>query len=106
MCSSDLLEQGDRMHDALDRRLWPKDVTELYFLLGCLNDLMGCLAADLGYAAAAEELARAGWAFAVVTGHQGLMAKLRLDLAALPDRPGYRGSVLARELAEQADTFS
>ena len=56
---------------------------EIYFLLGCINGLMGCVAADLGYAAAGAELARAGWAFATVTGHHGLMAKLRLDLAGL-----------------------
>lgn len=72
-----------RMHDALDLQLWPRDKTEIYFLLGCLNGLMGCVAADLGYPAAGEELARAGWAFATVTGHRGLMAKLRLDLAGL-----------------------
>ena len=73
----------DRMHDSLDQRIWPKDTTEIYFLLGCLNGLMGCVAADLGHTAAAEELARAGWAYAVVTGHRPLMAKLRLDLAGL-----------------------
>jgi hypothetical protein len=72
-----------RMHEALGQRLWPKDTTEIYFLLGCVNGLMGCVAADLGYAAAGAELARAGWAFATVTGHRGLLAKLRLDLAAL-----------------------
>ena len=72
-----------RMHEALDQRLWPRDTTEIYFLLGCLNGLMGCVAADLGHPAAGAELARAGWAFATVTGHRGLMAKLRLDLAAL-----------------------
>src|SRR6266852_8948301 len=30
----------NRMHAALDRQLWPRDETELYFLLGCLNGLM------------------------------------------------------------------
>jgi hypothetical protein len=89
-----------RMHDALDRQLWPRDTTEIYFLLGCVNGLMGCVAADLGFPAAGEELARAGWAFATVTGHRGLMAKLRLDLAAL-----CCGSPLARDLAEQIDAF-
>jgi tetratricopeptide (TPR) repeat protein len=72
-----------RMHEALDLQLWPRDKTELYFLLGSVNGLMGCVAADLGYPAAGEELARAGWAFATVIGHRGLMAKLRLDLAGL-----------------------
>jgi transcriptional regulator with XRE-family HTH domain len=71
----------DRMHEALDRKLWPRDAATLYFLLGCLNDLMGVTAHDLGYPAAAEELYRAGWAYAVAIDHRPLMAKLRLDLA-------------------------
>jgi hypothetical protein len=79
----EMLRVRGRMHDALDRQLWPRDRTEIYVLLGCVNGLMGCVAADLGYAIAGEELARAGWAFAAVTGHHGLMAKFRLDLAGL-----------------------
>src|SRR5713226_858781 len=51
-----------RMHDALDRRMWPRDATDLYLLLGCLNGLMAIAAKALGYLSAAEELARAGWA--------------------------------------------
>jgi hypothetical protein len=31
----------NRMHLALDRRMWPRDAATLYFLLGCLNGLMG-----------------------------------------------------------------
>ena len=31
----------NRMHEALDRRMWPRDATTLYLLLGCLNGLMG-----------------------------------------------------------------
>ena len=72
----------NRINEALDRRMWPRDATTLYFLLGCLNDLMGDTADDLGYPAAAEELFRAGWAYAVAIDHRPLMAKLRLDLAA------------------------
>src|SRR5260370_9122389 len=78
-----MLRVRGRMHDALYRQLWRRDRTEIYVLLGCINGLMGCVAADLGYAIAGEELARAGWAFAAVTGHPGLMAKFRLDLAGL-----------------------
>jgi hypothetical protein len=72
----------NRMHEALDRRMWPRDATTLYFLLGCLNGLMGVTADDLGYPVAAEELARAGWAYAIAIDHRPLMGKLRLDLAA------------------------
>jgi transcriptional regulator with XRE-family HTH domain len=67
-----------RMHDALDRRMWPRDATQLYFLLGCVNCLMANVASDLDNPQAAEELARAGWAYAVAIDHRPLMAQLRL----------------------------
>ena len=70
-----------RMYAALDRRLWPRDQSELYFLLGCLNSLMASAANALGYPQSAEELVRAGWAYASVIDHHPLMAYLRLDLA-------------------------
>jgi len=68
------------MHDALDRRMWPRDATQLYFLLGCVNCLMANVASDLDNPQAAEELARAGWAYAVAIDHRPLMAQLRLSL--------------------------
>jgi tetratricopeptide (TPR) repeat protein len=71
----------NRMYAALDRRLWPRDETDLYLLLGCLNCLMACAADDLGYPHASEELIRAAWAYAVAIGHGPLKAKLRADLA-------------------------
>jgi hypothetical protein len=88
----------DRMYAALDRRLWPRDETDLYLLVGCLNCLMASAADDLGYPNASEELIRAAWAYAVAIGHQPLMAKLRLDLATVAywrHRPRQ-----ARDLAE------
>lgn len=72
-----------RMYAALDRRLWPRDETELYFLCGVLNCLMAVPADDLGYPQAAEELVRAGWAYATVIDHRPLMAHLRLELAGI-----------------------
>lgn len=66
-----------RIYAALDRRLWPRDATELYFLLGGLNGLMANAANDLGYPQAADELARAGWAYAVAIDHRPLMGFLR-----------------------------
>jgi hypothetical protein len=71
----------ERMHDALDRRMWPRDATQLYLLLGCVNCLMANVASDLDNPQAAEELARSGWAYAVVIDHRPLMAQLRLSLA-------------------------
>lgn len=88
----------DRIYAALDRQLWPRDETDLYLLLGCLDCLMASAADDLGYPHASEELIRAAWAYAVAIGHQPLMAKLRLDLATVAywrDRPRQ-----ARDLAE------
>lgn len=70
-----------RLHAALDRQLWPRDATQLYFLLGCLNCLMAVAADDLGYPQAAEELVRAGWAYATAIDHRPLMARLRLQQA-------------------------
>jgi hypothetical protein len=72
----------DRIHTALDRRLWPRDESELYFLLGCLLNLLAVAAKYLGYPQAGEELVRAGWAYATVIDHRPLMARLRLELAA------------------------
>jgi hypothetical protein len=70
-----------RMYAVLDRRLWPRDQTELYFLMGCLSSLMASAANALGYPQSAEELIRAGWAYASVIDHRPLMAYLRLSLA-------------------------
>jgi transcriptional regulator with XRE-family HTH domain len=69
-----------RMHNALDRRMWPRDATQIYFLLGCINCLMANVASDLDNPQAAQELARAGWAYAVAIDHRPLMAQLRLSL--------------------------
>ncbi len=72
-----------RMYAALDRRLWPRDQNDLYFLIGCLNCLMAVTADGLGYPQAAEELVRSSWAYAIAIDHRSLMAQLRLDLASI-----------------------
>ncbi len=72
-----------RMYAALDRRLWPRDETALYFLVGGLNGLMSNAAEDLGYPRAAAELARAGWGYAVAIDHRPLMGFLRARLASV-----------------------
>lgn len=73
----------DRIYGALDRQIWPRDTTELYFLCGVLNCLMAVAASGLGYTQAGEELVRAGWAYATVIDHRPLMAHLRLELAGI-----------------------
>jgi tetratricopeptide (TPR) repeat protein len=77
----DMRRVRDRIHRLLDRRLWPREQTDLYFLLGCLNGLMGITANRLGYPDAAEELERAAWAYANAIDHRPLMARLRCELA-------------------------
>jgi len=71
----------NRVLEALDRRQWPRDAAELYLLAGCLSALMAAAATNLGYPQAAEELTRAGWAYATIIDHRPLLARLRLCAA-------------------------
>jgi len=73
----------DRIYRLLDRKLWPREQTDLYFLLGCLNGLMGNVVIRLGYLDAAEELMRAGWAYANGIGHGPLRGQLRTQMSYL-----------------------
>jgi hypothetical protein len=77
----DLRRVRDRIHRILEGRLWPREQTDLYFFLGCLNGLMAIPANQLGYPDAAAELNRAGWAYAHAIDHRPLMAQLRGELA-------------------------
>jgi hypothetical protein len=72
----------DRIYRVLDRRLWPREQADLYFLLGCVNGLMGHNARRLGYPDAADELLRAGWAYANAVDHDPLRGMLRAMLSA------------------------
>lgn len=72
-----------RMHDALDRKLWPRDQAEIYLLLGCLTGLTSAVVQDLGYGQAAEDLLRSAWAYALVIDHKPLMAYLRERLSSV-----------------------
>jgi tetratricopeptide (TPR) repeat protein len=77
----DLRRVRDRIHRILEGRLWPREQTDLYFFLGCLNGLMAIPANQLGYPDAAAELNRAGWAYAHAIDHRPLMAQLRGELS-------------------------
>lgn len=77
----DLRRVRARIYRLLDRRLWPREQTDLYFLLGCLNGLMGLNASRLGYPDAAEELIRAGMVYATAIGHPPLMAHMRVKFS-------------------------
>jgi tetratricopeptide (TPR) repeat protein len=70
-----------RVYRLLDRQLWPREQSDLYFLLGCLNGLMGVAAERLGYPEAAEELIRSGWAYANAIDHRPLLGQLRQQLS-------------------------
>ena len=71
----------DRAYRLLDRRLWPREQVDLYFVLGCVNALMGVNANRLGYPDAAEELIRAGWVYANAIDHGPLQGMLRERLS-------------------------
>jgi hypothetical protein len=77
----DLRRVRDRVYRLLDRRLPPREQTDLHFVLGCINCLMGITANRLGYPDAAEELIRAGYASASVIDHGPLRGMLRLNLS-------------------------
>ena len=77
----DMRRVRDRIYRLLDRQLWPREQTDLYFLLGCLNGLMGVTAERLGYPDAAEELIRAASAYATAIDHRPLLAQLRQQLS-------------------------
>jgi hypothetical protein len=79
----DMRRVRDRIYRLLDRRLWPREETDLYFLLGCLNGLMGATANCLGYPDAAEELIRSGWAYANAIDHRPLRGQLRQELSVI-----------------------
>ncbi|MGH3410079.1 MAG: hypothetical protein ACRDRJ_47425 [Streptosporangiaceae bacterium] len=77
----DMRQVRDRIYRLLDRRARPRDEAELYFLLGCLHELMGLTANRLGYPDAAEELLRTGWAYANVIDHNALRGMVRARLS-------------------------
>jgi hypothetical protein len=79
----DMRRVRGRIYRLLDRRLWPREQTDLHFLLGCLNGLMGIAANRLGYPDAAEELIRAGYASAAAIDHRPLQAQLRQQLSSV-----------------------
>jgi tetratricopeptide (TPR) repeat protein len=79
----DMRRVRSRIYRLLDRRLWPREQTDLHFLLGCLNGLMGIAANRLGYPDAAEELIRAGYASATAIEHRPLQAQLRQQLSSV-----------------------
>ena len=93
----DMRRVRDRIYRLLDRRQRPYEQADLYFLAGCLNGLMGVTANRLGYPDAAEELIRAGWAYASVIDHNTLRGMLRAEHAYVMYWRGWYGE--GRDLA-------
>ena len=79
----DMRRVRDRIYRLLDRRLSQPQRTDLRFLLGCVNGLMGINADRLGYPDAAGELIRNGLASAAAIDHRPLMARLRCELSTI-----------------------
>jgi hypothetical protein len=93
----DMRRVRDRIYRLLDRRQRPREQADLYFLASCLNGLMGVTANRLGYPDAAEELIRAGWAYANVIDHNALRGMLRAEHAYVMYWRGWYGE--GRDLA-------
>jgi len=93
----DMRRVRDRVYRLLDRRQRPGEQADLYFLAGCLNGLMGITANRLGYPDAAEELIRAGWAYASIIDHNTLRGMLRARLSYVMYWRGWYGE--SRDLA-------
>ncbi|HEX6523289.1 MAG TPA: hypothetical protein VF070_25310 [Streptosporangiaceae bacterium] len=80
---TDMRRVRDRTSRLLARRLGPPEQADLYFLMGCLNGLMGNTAVRLGYPDPGEELIRTGRACAELIGHGSLRAQLRTLMSSL-----------------------
>jgi hypothetical protein len=93
----DMRRVRDRVYRLLDRQQRPGEQADLYLLAGCLNGLMGITANRLGYPDAAEELIRAGWAYANIIGHNPLRGMLRARLSYVMYWRGWYGE--SRDLA-------
>ncbi|WP_147312412.1 hypothetical protein [Thermomonospora umbrina] len=95
-----------RIYSALEKRLWPRDQTELYFLLAALNGLMANASQDLGVTPASDELFRAGWAYAIAIDHRPLMGYLRgatANAAYWQGRPRHARDLAASALEYHSD---
>ncbi|MBV9452301.1 MAG: hypothetical protein JO345_41075 [Streptosporangiaceae bacterium] len=93
----DMRRVRDRIHRMLDRRLWPRERTDLYLVLGCVSGLMGVTASRLGHPETAEELIRTGWAYANALDHKPLRGVLRAKLSGIQYWRGRFGE--SRDLA-------
>lgn len=73
----EMLRVRRRVYRLLEGHQKPADTAHLYLLAGTLCGLLANASTDLGYHDAAAEQARAAWAYAEITGHNGLRAWTR-----------------------------
>ncbi len=73
----EMLRIRRRVYRLLEGHQKPADTVHLYMLAGILCGLLSNASTDLGYHDAAAEQARAAWAYAEITGHNGLRAWTR-----------------------------
>ncbi|MBO3752063.1 hypothetical protein J5X84_38855 [Streptosporangiaceae bacterium NEAU-GS5] len=67
----------EQTRQVLDRRVYPAQAAELYFLIGCLCGLMANASMDMGRRLPADTLARAAWTYGRIAGHPPLMGWAR-----------------------------
>lgn len=73
----EMLRVRRRVYRFLEGHQSPADTGHLYLLAGTLSGLLANASTDLGYHNAAGEQARAAWAYAELSGHNGLRAWTR-----------------------------
>jgi transcriptional regulator with XRE-family HTH domain len=73
----EMLRVRRRVYRLLDGQQKPVDTSHLYLLAGTLSGLLANASTDLGYLDAAGEQIRAAWAYAELSGHNGLRAWTR-----------------------------
>nr|WP_188829111.1 XRE family transcriptional regulator [Nocardia camponoti] len=102
----EMLRVRRRVYRLLDGHQKPVDTSHLYLLAGTLSGLLANASTDLGYLDAAGEQIRAAWAYAELSGNNGLRAWTRGMHALIEnwsDRP--RNAIqLARSGAEFAQS--
>ncbi|MGH3931319.1 MAG: hypothetical protein ACRDTF_15265, partial [Pseudonocardiaceae bacterium] len=100
----EMLRIRRRVYRLLEGHQKPADTAHLYLLAGILCGLLANASTDLGYHATAAEQARAAWAYAEITGHNGLRAWTR-GMQALIEYWSERPRQAAR-LAQGAQRFA
>ncbi|NUS95254.1 MAG: helix-turn-helix transcriptional regulator [Nocardia sp.] len=102
----EMLRVRRRVYRLLEGHQRPSDTSHLYLLAGSLSGLLANASTDLGYLDAAGEQIRAAWAYAEISGHNGLRAWARGMHALIEywsERP-HRALQLAQNGQQYADS--